>query len=191
MSSGKIIIISAPSGAGKSTIIRHLMECGLNLAFSVSATSRLPRGTETHGVEYYFMSAGEFRERIACGEFVEYEEVYPGKFYGTLKSEIERLTAAGKNVIMDIDVAGGLNIKKLYGDKALALFIQPPCIEDLKKRLEKRATDDPEVIRCRVQKAAHELTYAPRFDAVIVNDELGKACEEATVLIRNFLDKEI
>lgn len=187
---GKIIIVSAPSGAGKSTIVRHLTDCGLNLAFSISATSRSPRGTERHGVEYYFMSEAEFKERIGREEFIEYEEVYPGKFYGTLKSEIERLTSAGKHVILDVDVAGGLNIKRMYGNRALAIFIQPPCVEELRKRLEMRGTDEPEVIRCRVEKAAQELAYAPYFDVIVVNDELNKACEETAVLVRNFLAEQ-
>lgn len=186
---GKLIIFSAPSGSGKSTIIQSLLHRDLNLSFSISATSRAPRGTEKNGVEYYFISPEEFRQRIANGEFLEYEEVYAGKFYGTLKSEVERILDSGRNVIFDVDVVGGLNIKKYYGDQALALFIQPPSIEELKKRLEHRATDAPEVIASRIAKAEYELSFAPRFDHIIVNDILEKAQEEAYQTIRQFLDK--
>ncbi|HIZ26860.1 guanylate kinase [Barnesiella sp. An55] len=186
---GKLIIFSAPSGSGKSTIIQSLLHRDLNLSFSISATSRAPRGTEKNGVEYYFISPEEFRQRIANGEFLEYEEVYAGKFYGTLKSEVERILDSGRNVIFDVDVVGGLNIKKYYGDQALALFIQPPSIEELKKRLEHRATDAPEVIASRIAKAEYELSFAPRFDRIIVNDILEKAQEEAYQAIRQFLDK--
>ncbi len=186
---GKLVIFSAPSGSGKSTIIQSLLTRDLNLSFSISATSRAPRGTETNGVEYYFISPEEFRQRIANGEFLEYEEVYAGKFYGTLKSEVERILDSGRNVIFDVDVVGGLNIKKYYGDQALALFIQPPSIEELEKRLKHRATDAPEVIASRVAKAEYELSFAPRFDHIIVNDILEKAQEEAYQTIRQFLDK--
>ena len=186
---GKLIIFSAPSGSGKSTIIQSLLNRDLNLSFSISATSRAPRGTEKNGVEYYFISPEEFRQRIANGEFLEYEEVYAGKFYGTLKSEVERILDNGRNVIFDVDVVGGLNIKKYYGDQALALFIQPPSIEELEKRLKHRATDAPEVIASRVAKAEYELSFAPRFDHIIVNDILEKAQEEAYQTIRQFLDK--
>ena len=186
---GKLVIFSAPSGSGKSTIIQSLLNRDLNLSFSISATSRAPRGTEKNGVEYYFISPEEFRQRIANGEFLEYEEVYAGKFYGTLKSEVERILDSGRNVIFDVDVVGGLNIKKYYGDQALALFIQPPNIEELEKRLKHRATDAPEVIASRVAKAEYELSFAPRFDHIIVNDILEKAQEEAYQTIRQFLDK--
>lgn len=186
---GKLIIFSAPSGSGKSTIIQSLLNRDLNLSFSISATSRAPRGTEKNGVEYYFISPEEFRQRIANGEFLEYEEVYAGKFYGTLKSEVERILDSGRNVIFDVDVVGGLNIKKYYGDQALALFIQPPSIEELEKRLKHRATDAPEVIASRVAKAEYELSFAPRFDHIIVNDILEKAQKEAYQTIRQFLDK--
>ena len=186
---GKLVIFSAPSGSGKSTIIQSLLNRDLNLSFSISATSRAPRGTEKNGVEYYFISPEEFRQRIANGEFLEYEEVYAGKFYGTLKSEVERILDSGRNVIFDVDVVGGLNIKKYYGDQALALFIQPPSIEELEKRLNHRATDAPEVIASRVAKAEYELSFAPRFDHIIVNDILEKAQEEAYQTIRQFLDK--
>lgn len=186
---GKLVIFSAPSGSGKSTIIQSLLNRDLNLSFSISATSRAPRGTEKNGVEYYFISPEEFRQRIANGEFLEYEEVYAGKFYGTLKSEVERILDSGRNVIFDVDVVGGLNIKKYYGDQALALFIQPPSIEELEKRLKHRATDAPEVIASRVAKAEYELSFAPRFDHIIVNDILEKAQKEAYQTIRQFLDK--
>lgn len=186
---GKLIIFSAPSGSGKSTIIQSLLNRNLNLSFSISATSRAPRGTEKNGVEYYFISPEEFRQRIANGEFLEYEEVYAGKYYGTLKSEVERILNSGRNVIFDVDVVGGLNIKKYYGDQALALFIQPPSIEELKRRLNHRATDAPEVIANRIAKAEYELSFAPKFDRIIVNDILEKAQEEAYQTIRQFLDK--
>ena len=186
---GKLIIFSAPSGSGKSTIIQSLLNRNLNLSFSISATSRAPRGTEKNGVEYYFISPEEFRQRIANGEFLEYEEVYAGKYYGTLKSEVERILNSGRNVIFDVDVVGGLNIKKYYGDQALALFIQPPSIEELKRRLNHRATDAPEVIASRIAKAEYELSFAPKFDCIIVNDILEKAQEEAYQTIRQFLDK--
>ena len=185
---GKLIIFSAPSGSGKSTIIQSLLQRDLNLSFSISATSRAPRGTEKNGVEYYFISPEEFRQRIANGEFLEYEEVYAGKYYGTLKSEVERILDSGRNVIFDVDVVGGLNIKKYYGDQALALFIQPPSIEELKRRLNHRATDAPEVIASRIAKAEYELSFAPKFDCIIVNDILEKAQEEAYQTIRQFLD---
>lgn len=186
---GKLIIFSAPSGSGKSTIIQSLLNRNLNLSFSISATSRAPRGTEKNGVEYYFISPEEFRQRIANGEFLEYEEVYAGKYYGTLKSEVERILNSGRNVIFDVDVVGGLNIKKYYGNQALALFIQPPSIEELKRRLNHRATDAPEVIASRIAKAEYELSFAPKFDRIIVNDILEKAQEEAYQTIRQFLDK--
>lgn len=185
---GKLIIFSAPSGSGKSTIIQSLLDKDLNLSFSISATSRAPRGSEQNGVEYYFISPEEFKSRIANDEFLEYEEVYAGKFYGTLKSEIERILNSGKNVIFDVDVVGGLNIKKYYGDQALALFIQPPSIKELEKRLKNRATDTPEVIASRIAKAEYELSFAPRFDKIIVNDVLEKAQAEAYHLIRQFID---
>lgn len=186
---GKLIIISAPSGSGKSTIINYLLQQHLNLAFSVSATSRAPRGQEQNGKDYYFLSPEEFRQRIANNEFLEYQEVYTDKFYGTLKSEVERLTKEGKNVIFDVDVLGGINIKKFYGNKALSIFIQPPSIEELRKRLQNRATDAPEVIESRIGRAAFELSCASKFDSVIINDVLEKAQKETTSLIRTFLDK--
>lgn len=186
---GKLIIFSAPSGSGKSTIINHLLEKELRLHFSISATSRLPRGEEKDGVEYYFLTPDEFRAKIAAGEFLEYEEVYTDRFYGTLKSEVERILSTGDNVVFDVDVVGGCNIKKFYGERALSIFVQPPSIEELRERLTKRATDQPEVIEDRVQKAAHELTFAPQFDVIIVNDVLEKAQKEAAEVIRKFIQK--
>lgn len=187
MSKGKLIIFSAPSGSGKSTIINYLLTQRLNLAFSISATSRAPRGSERDGVEYYFLSPDEFRRRIAAGDFLEYEEVYADKFYGTLKSEVERLTTAGKNVLFDVDVVGGLNIKRFYGERALSVFIQPPSLAELRRRLEHRATDAPEVIESRLAKAEYELSFAPKFDRIVVNDELDRACQEILSVVRNFL----
>ena len=184
---GKLIIFSAPSGSGKSTIINYLLKQDLHLRFSISATSRAPRGTEKDGVEYYFLSPEEFRARIAAGDFLEYEEVYTDKFYGTLKSEVERILAEGDNVIFDVDVVGGCNIKKYYGDRALSMFIQPPSIEELRRRLVGRATDAPEVIESRIAKASYELGFASKFDVVIVNDDLEKAKAEALQVIENFI----
>ena len=188
MATGKLIIFSAPSGSGKSTIINYLMTPGLNLAFSISATSRAPRGTEQHGVEYYFLSAEEFKQRIANDEFLEYEEVYADRFYGTLKAPIEKQLAEGFNVVFDVDVVGGCNIKKYYGDRALSVFIQPPSIEELRKRLVGRATDAPEVIESRIAKAEFELGFAEKFDVVVINDELEKAKADALETIQNFLN---
>lgn len=184
----KLIIFSAPSGSGKSTIINYLLAQHLNLAFSISATSRAPRGTERDGVEYFFLTPDEFRRRIETGEFLEYEEVYKDRFYGTLKSQVEKQLADGQNVIFDVDVVGGCNIKQFYGDRALSVFIQPPSIEELRHRLEGRGTDAPEVIESRLAKAAYELTFAPKFDRVIVNDDLEKAKAEALQVITDFLN---
>lgn len=186
---GKLVIFSAPSGAGKSTIVNYLLSQDLNLQFSISATSRPPRGTEKHGVEYYFHSPEEFREKIARGEFLEYEEVYTDKFYGTLKAEVERIMNGGGNVIFDVDVVGGCNIKKYYGDKALSVFIEPPSINELRCRLEKRGTDSPEVIESRIAKAEYEMTFAPQFDVVIHNDNLEEAKAKALNVITDFLKK--
>ncbi len=186
---GKLIIFSAPSGSGKSTIINHLLQQDLNLAFSISATSRPPRGTERDGVEYFFLTPDEFRERIARGEFLEYEEVYPGRFYGTLKSQVEKQLTAGQNVVFDVDVVGGCNIKKYYGERALSVFIQPPSVEELRLRLVGRGTDAPEVIEDRVAKAEYELGFAPQFDVVVVNDNLEEAQQRAYDVIRNFLNR--
>ena len=188
MATGKLIIFSAPSGSGKSTIINYLMTQNLNLAFSISATSRPPRGTEQHGVEYYFLSAEEFKQRIANDEFLEYEEVYENRFYGTLKAPIEKQLEEGFNVVLDVDVVGGCNIKKYYGDRALSVFIQPPSIEELRKRLIGRATDTPEVIESRIAKAEFELGFAEKFDVVVINDDLEKAQADALETIQNFLN---
>ncbi len=168
----KMIIVSAPSGSGKSTLINYLMTQFSNLEFSISATSRAPRGEEKNGVEYYFLTPDEFRKKIDNGEFLEFEEVYKDKFYGTLKSEVSRINGKGNVVIFDVDVVGGCNIKKMYGDNALSIFIMPPSINTLKERLLKRATDSLEVINDRVEKASKEMTYAPRFDRIVVNDDL-------------------
>lgn len=189
---GKLIIFSAPSGSGKSTIINKLMsEYGLQGRFSISATSRKPRGSEQDGVEYYFLTEEDFRGRISEGDFLEYEEVYPGCFYGTLRSEVDRALARGENVILDIDVQGGLNVKKIYGDRALTLFIQPPSIERLRERLERRGTDAPEVIERRLAKAETELSFAPKYDAVVVNDDLEEACRDAARVIEDFLSTDV
>ena len=184
----KLIIFSAPSGSGKSTIINYLLSQPLHLAFSISATSRAPRGSERDGVEYFFLTPDEFRRRIEAGEFLEYEEVYKDRFYGTLKSQVEKQLADGQNVIFDVDVVGGCNIKQFYGDRALSVFIQPPSIEELRHRLEGRGTDAPEVIESRLAKAAYELTFAPKFDRVIINDDLEKAKAEALQVISDFLN---
>ena len=192
MKRGKLIIISAPSGTGKSTIIGWLMKehPELNLAFSISCTSRPPRGKEQNGVEYFFLTPEEFRQRIDNDEFLEYEEVYEGRFYGTLKAQVERQLEAGQNVVFDVDVKGGVNIKKYYGNEAMSLFIQPPSIAELRKRLEGRATDAPEVIDQRIARAEFELTFAPQFDEVVVNDDLAKAEEDALSHINSFLVSE-
>ena len=186
---GKLIIFSAPSGSGKSTIINYLLTCNLNLAFSISATSRPPRGTEKNGVEYFFLTPEEFKRRIASNEFLEYEEVYTDRFYGTLKSQVEKQLEAGQNVVFDVDVVGGCNIKKFYGDRALSVFIQPPSIDELRARLNGRGTDTPEVIEDRIAKAQFELGYADKFDVVIVNDELEKAKAEALKVVSDFIKK--
>ena len=184
---GKLIIFSATSGSGKSTIINYLLTQELNLAFSISATSRPPRGTEQNGVEYFFLSPDEFRSRIANDEFLEYEEVYQDRFYGTLKAQVEKQLAAGQNVVFD--VGGGCNIKKFYGERALSVFIQPPSVEELRKRLVGRGTDTPEVIESRIAKAEYELSFAPKFDAVIVNDDLETAKAAALKVITQFLNQ--
>ncbi len=186
---GKLIIFSAPSGSGKSTIIQYLLKQNLNLSFSISATSRKPRGEEKNGVDYFFLSPDEFREKIANNEFLEYEEVYVDRYYGTLKASVEERLQEGKNVVFDVDVVGGCNIKRFYGVQALSIFIQPPSIEALRERLVGRGTDAPEVIEDRINKAAYELTFAPRFDKVIINDNLEKAEEEALNVIKEFLTK--
>ena len=187
---GKLIIFSAPSGTGKSTIINWLMteHKELHLAFSISCTSRQPRGTEKDGVEYFFLSPEEFRQKIANDEFLEYEEVYADRFYGTLKSQVDKQTSEGQNVVFDVDVKGGCNIKRHYGDKALSIFIQPPSISELRHRLEARATDAPEVIDQRIARAEYELGFAKHFDRIVVNDDLDKAKTEAYNIIREFIE---
>lgn len=186
---GKLIIFSAPSGSGKSTIIGRLMQRDeLRLAFSISCTSRPPRGKEQDGVEYFFLSPAEFRQRIAAGEFLEYEEVYQDRFYGTLKQQVERQSAEGQNVVFDVDVKGGCNIKKYYGDRALSVFIQPPSVDELRKRLTSRGTDAPDVIEQRLARAEFELGFASEFDRIIVNDDLDRAVSEAYTTIQTFLD---
>lgn len=184
---GKSVIVSAPSGAGKTTIVRHLLEQGLGLEFSVSATSRPMRAGEVDGKDYFFLSADEFKGRIRAGEFVEYEEVYPGRFYGTLRSELERIWEAGHHAIFDVDVVGGLDLKEIYQTKALALFVSPPSVDALEQRLNHRNTETPETLRMRVEKAEHEMTFRDRFDAVVVNEDRERACAEATALVREFL----
>lgn len=186
----KCIIFSAPSGSGKSTIINYLMKQGLNLHFSISATSRPPRGKEQNGVEYFFLSSDEFRKRIAEGDFLEYEEVYTDRFYGTLKSQVDKQLAEGENVIFDVDVKGGCSIKEHYGEKAMSIFIQPPSIEELRKRLNGRGTDSAEVIEDRIARAEFELSFAERFDHVVVNDNLEKAEAEVLELVQKFLGAE-
>ena len=187
---GKLIIFSAPSGTGKSTIINWLMSehKELKLAFSISCTSRQPRGTEQNGVESFFLSPEEFKQKINNDEFLEYEEVYTDRFYGTLKSQVDKQTSAGQNVVFDVDVKGGCNIKRHYGDKALSIFIQPPSVEELRRRLESRATDAPEVIDQRIARAEYELGFAEQFDRVVVNDNLDKAKAEALDIIRQFIE---
>lgn len=189
ISTGKLIIFSAPSGSGKSTIINYLLQQNLNLAFSISATSRLPRGTEQDGVEYFFLPPEEFRRRIANDEFLEYEEVYQDRYYGTLKSQVENQLLLGENVVFDVDVVGGCNIKKFYGERALSLFIQPPSIDELRRRLVGRATDTAEVIESRISKAQYELGFASKFDRIIINDDLEQAKAEALNVVSEFLSR--
>lgn len=185
----KLIILAAPSGSGKSTILRYLMKNpDLNLHFSISATTRQPRGTEKNGVEYLFITPDEFRQHIADGDFIEYEEVYTDRYYGTLRSQVDSQLEAGQNVIFDVDVKGALNIKKAYGKRALAIFIQPPSIDELRTRLLARATDSAEDIEQRLAKADYELTFAPQFDEVVINDNLEIAQIETETLVEDFLD---
>lgn len=186
----KVIIFSAPSGAGKSTVVNHLLGIHPELEFSISATSRAPRGQEQHGVEYYFFSAEEFRRMISEDKFVEYEEVYEGSFYGTLKSEVERIWAKGNTIIFDIDVQGGVNLKRIFGEKAFSIFIQAPSIEILRDRLIKRGTDTEEAIERRIAKAASEMEFAAgKFDYTLINDDLQTALKEAEYIVSEFLNK--
>jgi guanylate kinase len=184
---GKLIILSAPSGSGKTTIVHFLLKQNLNLAFSISATSRKPRSNEKNGVDYYFFSVGDFKKKIENEEFLEWEEVYENQYYGTLKSEVERIRNQGKNVLFDIDVQGGMNLKQRYGEDALALFIQAPSPEILEERLKKRGTDSSTQLMRRIQKSKEEMHYADRFDRVIINDDLETAQAEAEHAIRNFI----
>lgn len=188
---GKVIILSAPSGSGKSTIINALMADGrLNMRFSVSATNRAPRGAEQDGIDYHFLTDESFRHAIADDAFIEYEEVYPGRFYGTLKSEIDRIASMGSNAVMDIDVNGALRVKERLGNGAISIFIQPPSIEELRRRLDARATDSPESIEARIDRARYEIDQAPRFDVRIVNDNLEQAVAEAYRVISEYLADE-
>ena len=188
MEQGKLIIISAPSGSGKSTIIGRIMQDkSLKLAFSVSATTRPRRGQEVHGVDYYFKTVDEFRQMIAHGELVEYQEVYEGRYYGTPRSEVERITGMGMNVVLDLDVLGGVNVKKMYGDRALSIFIQPPSVDVLRQRLIKRGTDSMEDIKARVDKAEFEISIGPQFDHTVINDDLDTAVNQVHDLISNFV----
>ena len=185
----KVIIFSAPSGSGKSTIVNHLLSLDLGLEFSISATSRAPRGQEQHGREYYFFSAEEFKKRIDADEFLEWEEVYAGCYYGTLKSELERIWAKGHTVVFDVDVVGGVNIKKIFGSDALSVFVHAPSVEVLRRRLESRGTDSPEKIEQRVAKADYEMTFRDKFDVVVINDDLQAAFADAEQKVRAFLAK--
>ena len=185
---GKLIIFSAPSGAGKTTLVRHLLEIpALNLAFSVSATSRPMRSYEVDGKDYFFITVEEFNKKIQKLEFLEWEEVYNDQYYGTLKSEVDGLLKAGKNVIFDIDVEGGMNLKKIYGNVALAIFVKPPSIKHLEERLNTRSSEDEESLITRLEKAVSELEYAPQFDKVLLNDKLDKAKKDAEVFVSDFL----
>lgn len=187
---GKIIIFSAPSGSGKSTLVHYLIEnCRTEFTFSVSATSRAPRGQEHDGVDYFFISADEFRKKIAENAFVEYEEVYDNCFYGTLRSEVDAKLATGATMLFDVDVKGGLNIKRQYGDRALAVFVQPPSIEELRRRLVGRGTDAPEMIKKRIAKAEWELRFAPQFDQIVINDNLDQAKAQVLQVVSDFLKK--
>ncbi len=186
----KLIIFSAPSGAGKSTLVRYLLSQRLNLRFSISATSRAPRGEEKDGKEYYFLTPDEFRKRIARNDFLEYEEVYTDKFYGTLKSEVDRILAQGNNVVFDVDCVGGVNIKKIYGEQALSIFVMPPSVEVLRERLEKRGTDSPEVIENRLAKAEYEMSFAPQFDVTVCNDDYDRAKTEILNLVTDFINQK-
>ena len=187
MVTGKLIIFSAPSGSGKTTIVRELLKRFPRFEFSISATSRAPRGVEQHGVDYYFLSNDEFRARVERNEFVEWEEVYQGTCYGTLRSEMERIWSNGNIIIFDVDVLGGINLKRIFGDDACSIFIMPPSVEELERRLRGRGTDSEEVILKRIGKAEFELSKAPEFDYTVVNDDLQEAIEQTASIIENFL----
>lgn len=184
---GRLIIVSAPSGAGKTSIVKYVLDNIPQLAFSISATSRSKRENEQNGKDYYFLTADDFKRKLANDEFLEWQEVYPNQFYGTLKSEVERLWNEGKHVIFDVDVLGGLNIKKAFGKQALAVFIQPPTVEALRERLSGRGTENPESLKKRLDKAEYELSFAPQFDTIIINDVLATAQKEAVKKISDFL----
>ena len=185
----KVLIISAPSGAGKSTLVSHLLKAGLPLMFSVSATSRKPRGNEVDGREYYFITAAEFRRRVRHGEFVEWQEVYKDHYYGTLHRELDRINGEGKIPLFDVDVMGGINLKNIFGEDALSVFVMPPSVEELRNRLVKRGNDSPEKIEMRVEKAASEILLADRFDLVIINDDLETACAEIMRIVTEFIEQ--
>jgi len=184
---GKLVIISAPSGAGKTTIVNHILQMVPGLEFSVSATTRSPRGKEKDGKEYYFISTEDFRERIRDNEFAEWQEVYKDHFYGTLKSEIDRIWAKGKHVIFDVDVMGGINLKNIFSTRSISIFIRPPSVRELEKRLLGRATDNPEKIKMRLAKAVEEMKLADRFDHIVINDNLEQARNEVCKVVRSFL----
>ena len=184
---GKLVIISAPSGAGKTTIVSHLLGKRLNLEFSVSATTRKPRGQETEGKDYYFITPADFKKRILNKEFVEWEEVYKDHFYGTLKCEIDRIWSKGQNVLFDVDAKGGISLKNIFENKAIAVFIMPPSVRELEKRLQKRGTDDPARIKVRVEKAIEEMKSANQFDNIIINDQLERALNETVAIVSSFL----
>lgn len=183
----KVIIFSAPSGSGKTTLVRHCLKVFPELEFSISCTTRQPRGTEVHAADYHFISPKEFRQKIAEDAFVEYEEVYTDKYYGTLKSEVEKIWNQGKVVIFDVDVKGGISLKKYFGEQALSIFIEPPSIEELERRLTSRGTDDADTIKTRIEKAEEELTYAGEFDTIVINSDLDIAKKETESLIKKFI----
>jgi guanylate kinase len=186
---GKLVIVSAPSGAGKTTIVRHLLEKENKLEFSISATTRQPRGNEENGKEYYFISVSEFKKRVKNNEFVEWEEVYKNYYYGTLRSEIDRIRTKGKHILFDVDVKGGINLKKIFGHKAISVFIMPPSIRELERRLRLRGTDDPAGIKTRVAKAKEEMKLADQFDNIIINNQLDNAKEDTAAIVKSFLKR--